>query len=341
MGGRSRPARTRSQLVTAKAPPRSDYHPRFLESLDGRHVIVLGADGFIGSHVVRAALAAGGHVDALCIKDPWRLRDLAEAERLRLEFVPEGRWWEASYSDALSGALDETAALVLLAYEPPASGPEEMRLRHELDVNAAGTARIAAAAADSGCRAVFTSSADVYGPWHTEPVSESATPRPVTPYAHAKLEAERLLARSHAVGSAVSLRLSTVFGLGEDGPRAIPSFVRALARGEAPVVHGEGADVRDYVHVSDVAGAIVNACVRSLEGERALNVGSGTGRTTLDILNYVKEAMKIDREPRLEPANRPRSRLVLEIERARSVLSFAPNPDFAGALREEVRWLSV
>lgn len=327
-------------MVTRKAPPRSDYRPRFLDSLDGRHLMVLGADGFIGSHVVRAALAAGGRVDALCIKDPWRLRDLTEAERLRLDFVPEGRWWEASYSEALSCAVDETATLILLAYEPPAAGPEEMSLRHELDVNAAGTGRVAAAAADSGGRVVFTSSADVYGPWHTEPVSESATPRPVTPYAQAKLEAERLLAQSDAAGSAVSLRLSTVFGPGEDGPRAIPSFVRALGRGEAPVVHGEGTDVRDYVHVSDVAGAIVNACVRPLEGERALNIGSGTGRTTLDVLDNVKKAMKIDRDPRLEPATRPRSRLVLEIERARSVLSFAPNPDFAGTLREEVRWLS-
>jgi UDP-glucose 4-epimerase len=201
------------------------------------------------------------------------------------------------------------------------------RLTHELEVNTAGAERVAAAAPG---RVVFASSADVYGPWHDDPVSEDVPAAPATPYAVAKLEAERRL-------DAVSLRIATVFGPGENGPRAIPSFVRALRAGERPVVHGDGEDLRDYVHVVDVAAALLNAIVAEPAG--VLNVGSGTGRTTLEILEAVCRAC--GREPDAEhvPATRPSSRLVLDSARARDALGFLPTADFDAALAEEVRWL--
>ena len=126
---------------------------------------------------------------------------------------------------------------------------------------------------------MFTSSADVYGPWHEEPVTERTAPEPQTPYAEAKLEAERRLAEAAGSRSVVSLRLATVYGPGEDGPRAIPSFINAFLSDEVPVLHGGGRDVRDYVHVEQVAAAILNACTRP-SPPATINIGSGVGRST-------------------------------------------------------------
>lgn len=298
---------------------------------------MLGADGFIGSRVVRAALGASAHVTALCVKEAWRLTGV-ESTRLEIVPVPAGRWWSPEGLAACGTRLAGAHALVLLAYSPPPRSDRERR-HHELAVNTAGAAAAAALAARAGARVVFASSADVYGAWHERPIREDDEPAPATPYARAKLEAERLVAERTG-GTAVSARIGTVYGPGENGPRAIPSFVRALAAGRRPVLHGAGADVRDYVHVDDVAAALVNACVRSQEGlPGVVNVGSGEGRSTLEVLRAVERALGVESEPDLVPSTRPPSRLVLSVERARAVLGFSPRTDFDRALAEEAHWL--
>jgi len=309
--------------------------PDWLEPASGRTLVVLGADGFIGSWVVRLALAAGARVVGLCVKSPWRLTGAA-GERLRLRAVAGGRWWEPGWIDALGGVLRGADAFVHLAYEPPASGLDAAGCaEHEHAVNAAAAARIARAAAGAGARIVFASSADVYGSWHDEPVGESTPPAPATPYAAAKLAAERCVLASPG---AYCLRIATVFGPGELGPRAIPAFCRALARGELATLHGDGGDLRDYVGVAEVAAAIVNATA-SPDGPALLNLGSGSGRTTRSVLETVAAALGAAPAARSVPGARAPSRLVVDAGAARAALGFAADPDFAAAVRREVRWL--
>ena len=313
--------------------------PSWTRDGTGRRIAVLGADGFIGSHVVRTALAAGTEVVALCVKNPWRLADL-EGSKLAIERVPEGRWWTPGGANRIGESLSEVEALVVLAYKPPADRFGSRALNQELRTNAGGAARLARLAAAHELRFVFASSADVYGPWHEKPVSEQVSPDPVSAYARAKWEAERLVA--DAFGRArrhVSLRFSTVYGPGENGPRAIPSFIRAFARGARPVVRGAGGDVRDYVHVQDVSIAVLNAALGAT-GATVLNVGSGTGRSTLEVLAAVAATMGVPAGALHEPSTTPPSRLVLDIRGARAELGYEPTADFRSALREEVGWLT-
>jgi nucleoside-diphosphate-sugar epimerase len=280
-------------------------------------------------------------VTAVCVKEPWRLRDVAQGSRLTIHEGVARRWWEADFLPTLAELLEGADALVLLAYEPAGATGERERLQHELDVNAAGARRIAETAFENGLSVVFASSADVYGPKHDRPVSELEAPRPVSAYGRAKLEAERLIAAAGGPRFA-ALRIATVFGPGENGPRAIPAFVRAFHAHRSPVVHGDGSDVRDYVHVGDVAAAVVNASllVRETRGEElVLNVGSGRGRTTTDVLAAVAETMGVVPSARYEPSTRPPSRLVLDMTRAVDVLGIRPRDDFQTALGEEVAWL--
>ena len=150
-------------------------------------MVIVGADGFIGSAVVRAALGARMEVTAISLKAPWRLRDVCSA-RLADVRVDGGRWWLPERDLSLTSALREADSVALLAYTPPA--PEEKRkLQHERAVNVRGAKAVAEIAGSTGARLVFTSSADVYGPWREDPVCEAARAQPASPYAVAKIEA--------------------------------------------------------------------------------------------------------------------------------------------------------
>ncbi len=278
---------------------------------------MIGADGFIGSHVVACALAAGASVRAVCIRDPWRI------EGLPVEIERPARW-------SSPGPL-EVDAVAILAYEPPPSYGDEEWLRHELEVNTEGAVSLSSSAP----RAVFTSSADVYGPFREGALDETAEPEPTTPYSRAKLVAEEGL--SAATADHAVLRLSTVYGPSEHARRAVPAFIRALARGDDPVVHGDGSDVRDYVYVGDVAAAIVNACSSTAAG--IFNIGSGIGRSTGDVLEAAAGVLGVPPRARFEPSPRAPTRLVLDSSRARSELDFEPGMDFESGLREEAGWL--
>lgn len=308
--------------------------PTDIDSASGRRIIVIGADGFIGSAVVRAALGAGATVAAFCAKRPWRLRDIESDTNLLSAELAE--WWERSRLAPLETAIADADAVALLAYQPPPD--RAVAGRHERDVNAAGAVAIGEIAATADARLVFTSSADVYGPWHDEAVTEGTPPAPQTPYAEAKLEAERRLTGLEGGHGNVNLRLATVFGPGEDGPRAIPSFINAFLRGGEPVLHGDGTDVRDYVHLDDVAAAIVNACLRP-SPPATMNLGSGVGRSTEEVLRAVARVMEAEPRARREPSRGPSSRLIVDSALARRELGFDPGQDFEPALRVEAGWL--
>jgi UDP-glucose 4-epimerase len=301
--------------------PSLTYRPAWLPDCGGARIAVVGADGFIGSHVVVAALGAGATVTAVCVREHWRLEHIRHG---RLELVRRRDW--QSFEPPVSGAV------ALLAYEPPPTYDMGEWRSHEREVNAAGALEVARR---SRGRFVFASSADVYGPWHDDPVSEDIRPQPATPYAEAKLAVEDALTGRNA---SVALRIATVYGPSEHERRAVPAFIRALSRGDEVVIHGDGSDIRDYVYVGDVAGAVVACCVN--EGvPPVLNIGSGVGRRTIDVLGSVASVLGVEPRLRFERSPRPSSRLVLDTSSAAEDFGYQSRDDFEAALAEETGWL--
>ncbi len=144
-------------------------------------------------------------------------------------------------------------------------------------------------------------------------------------------------------GLGCSLRLATVYGPWEDGPRAIPSFIRAYLANTRPTLHGSGEDVRDYVCVEDVAATLVRAALAEpgALGSRAgvFNVGSGIGRRTSDVLRAVAGAMGVEPVADLVPSTREPSHLVLDSTLASETFGINFTRDFDAEIRKEVRWL--
>lgn len=158
-------------------------------------------------------------------------------------------------------------------------------------VNVGGTANLLAAALRFDVeRIVFASTAAIYGDSRRRPVAEHDAPMPNGIYAETKLRAEQVLADVSDSLASDSLRVFNVYG-----PEMPDSLVERLqnATVDAPVkLNGLDGFVRDYVHVDDVARALLASADSTAAGFRVLNVGSGIPRSNRDLLDSFPDEVR-------------------------------------------------
>ena len=157
-------------------------------------------------------------------------------------------------------------------------------------VNLGGTIRVLEAARDAAVPVVYASSAAVYGDQARLPISEDALPRPLSSYGADKLGSE-LHARAggamHGIRSC-GLRFFNVFGPRQD-PRSpysgvISIFAAAIAEGRPVIIHGDGGQTRDFIHVSDVVGALFAGLRAAGTDAPVFNVCTGRPTSILDLV---------------------------------------------------------
>ena len=202
------------------------------------------------------------------------------------------------------------------------AGVSVQRPLHTYEQNVTGTAVLLAAMEAEGVdKIVFSSSAAVYGTPDTDLVTEDTPKSPASPYGESKLIGEWLL-RDQGVAHGLrhtSLRYFNVVGSGyedlyDSSPHNLfPLIFAALAEGRTPRIFGndyatpDGTNVRDYVHVSDLAISHVAAAKRLAAGEpieAAYNLGSGDGSSVGEIMSTVAEVTGNAFEPEIA-ARRP------------------------------------
>jgi nucleoside-diphosphate-sugar epimerase len=223
-----------------------------------RRVLVTGASGFLGGHVVRTLAARGIDVRA-------QGRD---ASRLRFTGNVEGARCDLSDVGALVDAARDCDAIV---HSAALSSPWGSRADF-VAANVTGTANVIAAARTAGVRRlVHISSPAVIFDGRDQHLLDDATPIPVqlrSDYARTKLQAERLVREASAHLETVTLRPKAIYG---DGDRSlVPRLIGAARRRGLPQI-GNGANAVDVTHVDDVVQAI----------ERALITDQGVGETFL------------------------------------------------------------
>jgi len=274
--------------------------------------LVTGGAGYIGAHVVRALGEAG--IPAVVIDD------LSSGHR---GFVAPGTpFVEGSILDG--GLVLETlrrhhvTGVIHVAGFKYAGVSVEKPLHTYLQ-NVEGTRILLAAMHEAGVdKIVFSSSAAVYGDTDQDLVTEDTPKNPTSPYGESKLIGEWLL-RDQAVATGLahtSLRYFNVVGSGysdiyDTSPHNLfPLVFDALVDGRTPRINGDdyptpdGTNVRDYLHVADLALAHVAAARALAEGrplEPAYNLGSGDGASVRQIMEAMARVTGIDFTPEIAP----------------------------------------
>lgn len=177
----------------------------------------------------------------------------------------------------------------------------------------------------------------MYGNAHRLPTAEEDPLQPLTPYCEAKTAGEQALrACASARGlSWLALRFFNVYGPGQPTDAfytsVVVTFLRRIAAGEPIVIDGDGTQTMDFVHVDDVARAVVTALEGDASGH-ALNVGTGTQTSVVDLARALGERMGLPTELRYRPGRPLVRRWQANIDRISEVLGWAPAIDFAEGL---------
>jgi len=261
------------------------------------HVLVTGGAGFIGSHLVDALVARGDSVRVL--------DDLFSGAADNVNKAAELVTGSVADESVVRAAVDGTDLVLHQAAHRAVLRSVEDPLATDT-ANAHGTLTILKAAADAGVsRVVYASSSSVYGGAAQLPTPESAPTLPRSPYAVTKLVGEhycRVFAELYGLET-VALRYFNVFGPRQRPDSAyaavIPLFVEALRTGEAPIVHGDGKQSRDFTYISDVVAANLAAAAAPTEAcsGRAYNIAGGESHSLLDLLSILQVILGVEVAP--------------------------------------------
>jgi UDP-glucose 4-epimerase len=298
-------------------------------------VLVTGGAGFIGSNIVRALLARGDDVRVLDNFSTGSRANLAGLER-DVDLV-EGdlRSYERVHA-AVRGAevVFHEGALPSV----PRSVQDPLTTTA---VNVEGTLNVLLAARDEGVRRIVNaSSSSVYGNAGELPKVESQAPDPISPYAVAKMAAERFCTSfSRVYGmEIVSLRYFNVFGPRQDPASqyaaVVPRFIRAIAAGEPVTIYGDGEQSRDFTYVDNVVSAnLLGAGVADARGE-ILNVATGGSITVNALADAIGDLLGVPVEKTYEPTREADVRASwADLGEARRVLGYEPEVPFAEGLQ--------
>lgn len=256
-----------------------------------------GGAGFIGSHLVDSHVEDGHDVVVL--------DDLSTGHEGNVHPKAELVLGDVADEEAVRGAVEG----VEVVFHQAAHGSVLRSVLSPLTTdraNIAGTLTVLHAAVAAGVRrVVYASSSSVYGGAGAVPTPESAPTRPRSPYAVTKLAAEhycRVFSELHPLETVV-LRYFNVYGPRQRPDSAyaavIPLFIDCLRRGEAPTVHGDGLQSRDFTYVSDVVAA--NRAAASAPGEicngKVYNAAGGRDRSLLELLEVLGNILDVRPTP--------------------------------------------
>ena len=300
---------------------------------------MLGGGGFIGSAVCDALLIEGYQVRVFERPRVPPYRFFAEDERV--EWIVGDSLSAADIDAALNG-VDLVIHLVSTTL-PKGSNQDAI---FDVQTNVVGTLQLLnAMVRRSVSRIVFISSGGtVYGPPRCIPVPEDHATEPTVSYGVTKLAIEKYLSiysAEYGLQSTV-LRVANPYGARqrvETAQGAVGVFVAKALRNEVIEVWGNGSVIRDYIHVRDVAAAFCAAVMYPSSGHRVFNVGSGQGKSLLELITavqrYTSQLISVEfLPPRLFdiPVN------VLDISKANQQLFWQPAVSFESGIEETVRW---
>jgi UDP-glucose 4-epimerase len=295
--------------------------------------LITGGAGFLGTALVRRLIRDDHEVRVL--------DDLSSGDRARLPAGTHFTRGDINNIPLLWSVLQEVDCVYHLAARVSVAQsilyPRDYNL-----VNVGGTVSLMEAMRDAGIRrVVLTSSGAVYGRQSRQPVLESDSPRPDSPYAVSKWASEQYV---HTIGQlwgieTVALRIFNAYGPGQHLPVShapvVPRFVQSTLSGGSVVIFGNGQNSRDFVYVSDVVEALVQAATAKKVNRKVLNIGSGRETTVEELIVAIEQ---ISGRKANRVWNREKSggvaRLVADISLSQELIGFKPRVTLDRGLKQ-------
>jgi len=311
---------------------------------NGKNVLVTGAGGFIGSHLVSALLERRANVRALVRYNSrnshGQLSDIPRSVRGRLDVISgdirDTRFVRNAVDD--QEVVFHLAALIGIPYSYIAPS-------NYVDTNVLGTLNVLEAVRDAGIsRVVSTSTSEVYGTARYVPIDEAHPLQGQSPYSASKIGADKLVESYHLSFDvpAVTLRPFNTYGP-RQSPRAIlPSLVLQALNGDVIRV-GSLDPVRDLTYVSDtVNGFLLAGSVEGIEGQ-TINLGTGTGSSIRELVDKTCDAVGrrpevVVDEARIRPEGSEVHRLISSNALAMEKLGWYPTVSIDEGIRAMVPW---
>ena len=313
-------------------------------------ILVTGADGFIGSHVVETLVKNGHDVRAFVLYNSfnsWGWLDESEKSIRDSVDVFAGDIRDPHGVDKAvenQEVVLNLAALIAIPYSY--HSPDTY-----IDTNIKGTLNILQAARRHDVtRVVQTSTSEVYGSAQYIPIDEVHPLHPQSPYAASKVGADQLALSFHAsfnlpVGI---LRPFNTYGPRQSARAVIPTIISQLAN-KSKVKLGSLSPTRDFSFVQDTANGFLAAAQSDAIVGQTINLGSGfeisikeTAETIAKLMNTKLEL--VDDEQRVRPENSEVERLHASIEKAKTVLGWQPQltglAGFETGLTQTIEWFS-
>lgn len=317
-----------------------------------RKILVTGGAGFIGSNLCEALLGNGGQVVCLDNFATGHIENLLPL----IQRYPKTFKLIVGDIRNLEDCRKAVEGVEYILHEA-ALGSVPRSIKDPITTNAtniSGFLNMLVAARDVGVkRFVYAASSSTYGDSKNLPKVEDTIGKPLSPYAITKYVNELyadIFARTYGIET-IGLRYFNVFGRRQDPHGAyaavIPLFVKKFMNHESPVINGDGDYSRDFTYIDNVIQ--MNMLALSTENPKALNQIYNTAygeRTTLNqLVEYLKEYLSeldpaIGEVEILHGPNRagdiPHS--LASIDKARSLLGYAPQFSMKEGLREAVKW---
>ena len=313
-------------------------------------ILVTGADGFIGSHVVETLVKSGHDVRAFVLYNSFNswgwLDESDKAIRDSIDIFAGDIRDPHGVDKAVENqeVILNLAALIAIPYSY--HSPDTY-----IDTNIKGTLNILQAARRHNVkRVVQTSTSEVYGTAQYIPIDEVHPLHPQSPYAATKVGADQLALSFHAsfdvpVGI---LRPFNTYGPRQSARAVIPTIISQLAN-KSKVKLGSLSPTRDFSFVQDTANGFLAAAQSDAIVGQTINLGSGfeisikeTAETIARLMNTKLEL--VDDEQRVRPENSEVERLHASIEKAKTLLGWQPElkglAGFETGLKNTIEWFS-
>lgn len=323
-----------------------------MSSIQDKKILVTGADGFIGSHLVERLVQDGWQVRAFVFYTSfgtWGWLDTLPADVLNnIEVIPGDIRDPNGVAEAVRGcfAVLHLAALIGIPYSYIA--PDSY-----VETNIKGTLNILQAARQHGTeRIVHTSTSEVYGTARFIPMTEEHPLSAQSPYAATKIAADQLAASyACSFGLPVTiLRPFNTYGPRQSNRAVIPTVITQIAAGNRRIVLGNTAPVRDFNYVLDTADAYLAVLRAEQSVGQTLQTGTGTGFSILETVQAIANVMRTEVEivqsaERLRPSASEVMRLVADSSRLQALTGWRPRyagrEGFLRGLEETVQWFTT